>query len=210
MNQPQACSVVANAIMRLNVFNQKYVKSIQSFEALEEALKNKHRGTFNIQIGDCNFSNSDGENEVFPGHAFTIIKGVKGGSPYYRVVQSYICEYDLTSFLSRSGWVFFDFPSLQAQILSPLHSLLNHVGAWGEAEIANYEKITSISPHELIGLLPSRPLSEMVEFECTTDEKHVPRFQSSEILTHAASLVIASIFAARIMCTVMRFFASII
>lgn len=183
LQDPTKCQNVSDAIIQANFFNQSYFKEIK-LEELEEELQDSEKGIFLINVTGSEFVNEDNQKKVFQGHSFTIIKVVEGQRMGYRLAQSYVKRYDLADFLARKEKYFYDFASLEKEILDPLQSLLHKKGPWTDKECQNYYALTSVDP-ELTGFFPdikksyAGSLLSNAAFGRTTDRKALSDFQGA-------------------------------
>lgn len=128
-NNHTACGVTANAVMNLNVFNQKYYRSIGSIEKLYQELQDDERGCFRIAINFGRYLiETPVSNFYIPyieslDHAFIIIKYINtDGSMHYQIIQSYVDTYTLQDSLQNKVIYFTNFEQLKQTILEPLFS----------------------------------------------------------------------------------------
>lgn len=181
LKNPQSCGCTAAAIMGLNLFNQKYIKNITSFDELTFELLNGEEGTFDICINVQYFLDGYGNKTYFGGHSLTILKVIENKTIGYRVAQSYANEYFLDQFLSLKTYTFYDFEDLQKRFLDPLKAILFHTGMWGEEQLELYHEITGIKPLYLKDCYPAtknNTLQNDLIIERTTNYKP-PRTLSS-------------------------------
>lgn len=139
-NNPQACGYTATAFIAQNMFGQKHVQHFLNFEQFMDGLQDAEPGVFHI--------GSD-----YLDHAITLIKYFENGSVKYRVVQSYVKQYTLKSFIQNHGneFQYNSFLDLSVRFLRPLTTVLSKKGKFEEKEVLAFEQITKVREEQFLG-----------------------------------------------------------
>jgi len=122
--KPSSCVISSAAIMDLNPYNHKYIKSTTNIDSMRSELSNDEPGCFRFHIDFGTYIISWGNRrmintEIPLAHSFIILKHVKNDSGHivrrYQIVQSYIDKYFL-----QFDKIYDNFDDFDDKVLAPL------------------------------------------------------------------------------------------
>lgn len=125
-NNPQRCGITASAIFTQNMFNQKHIAQLNTYEEFSQGLQDAEPGLFWLTLPSLD-------------HTLILIKTFENGETGYQVVQSYIGQYTLAEFLENYSkeFKYKNYKELNDLFLQPLATILFDI----EGEKNIYEKI---------------------------------------------------------------------